>query len=421
MENEAGRALNIGIIGTGSRGIGCFGALIAARTDARAAALADPNPVRLAAAARTFPQPPACYARPEAMLDREDLDAVIVTSPDYSHAGHVIFALRAGVRHVLVDKPLATTASDCLRVAQAARETGGQVAIGFNLRHLPLARRIKEVIDDGLIGDLMLIQNQEFYDSGRTYMARWNRRREWSGGLWVHKGTHDFDIFNWWNAGGVPERVMAFAGVNALRPDKIPFSVDPNIPIGPHCRACAYASLCPDFAAPDRGGDLFTPEAAQSDGYWKDLCVYLSDKDTHDNGIAIVEYDNNVRASHSECFVCNFDDRWYTIVGDRGTLTARTSQPGRLEFRPRWGADQTIDVPTAGDGPHGGADPLLLEDFLASVRLGTASSSGLEDGLRAVAVGEAAEIAWRERRLVPIAELLTMDEQPVLSSEGRFP
>ena len=405
MEKETGRVLSVGIIGTGGRGIGCFGTLLSGRANARVTALADPNPVRLEAAGRTFPEPPVCYTFPEEMLDRETLDAVIVTTPDHSHAGHVISALRAGVRHVLVDKPLATSAQDSLRVIEMARETGGNVAIGFNLRHLPLARRIKEVIDDGLIGDLMLIENQEFYDGGRTYMARWNRRREWSGGLWIHKGTHDFDVFNWWNANGNPTRVMAFAGVNALRPDKIPFAVDPDVPVGPNCRACAYRPVCPDQAEPDRSGDLFTVEAAQADGYWKDLCVYLSDKDTHDNGIALVEYDNNVRASHSECFVCNFDDRRYTLVGDRGTLLARTSQPDVIEFRPRWGADRMIDVPPAPDGMHGGADPLLLEDFLNSVKGGPPACATLRDGLRAVAVGEAAEIAWRERRLVSIDEL----------------
>lgn len=402
MTHATDRILNIGILGTGSRGVGCFGALLAERADTRITALMDPNPVRLEAAAAKLGLDTARYTEAGEMLAREQFDALVITSPDYSHADHTVAALRAGVPHVLVDKPLATTTEDCRRVAGAARETGGQVAIGFNLRHLPLMRRIKEVIEAGVIGDLMLIENQEFYDGGRTYMARWNRRREWSGGLWIHKGTHDFDVFNWWNAGGNPVRVAAFAGVNALRPDKIPFAVDPDVPIGPNCRACAYQTVCPDFYAADYGQDLFSPEAAREDGYLRDLCLFLSDKDTHDNGIALVEYDNNVRASHSECFVCNFDDRRYTIVGDRGTLLASVANPTSITLRPRWGADQIIEVPPAPDGMHGGADPLLLEDFLRSVRGNGSALSGLDDGLRAVAVGEAAETAWREGRVVTV-------------------
>jgi predicted dehydrogenase len=400
--------LNIGIVGAGGRGIGAFGAMLAVRDDARVAALADVNTVRLEAAARGLPQPVACYADAAQMAASERLDVVIVTSPDYCHAGHVISVLHAGVRHVLVDKPLATTVQDCQRIADAAREAGGHVAIGFNMRHLPVIRKIKEVIDDGLLGELMLIENQEFYDGGRTYMARWNRRREWSGGLWIHKGSHDFDIFNWWNAGGNPIRVAAFGGNNALRSDKLPFALRPDTPIGPHCRSCAYQNVCPDFAAPDRAEDLFSLEAAQEDGYWKDLCIFLSDKDTHDNGIALVEYDNNVRASHSECFVCNFTDRRYTITGDRGTLLASLANPTQMEFRPRWGPDQIIPVSDALDGGHGGADPLLLENFLNSVRGIAPAASGLRDGLRAVAIGQAAELAWREHRLVAIKELVDL-------------
>lgn len=402
MTNITDKALNIGIIGAGNRGVGCFGTLLTQRSDARIAALCDPNSVRLEAASDKLGGGMAIFTDVDAMLAGQPLDAVIVTSPDFCHANHTVSALRAGVPHVFVDKPLATTTADCLRVAEASQKTGGQVTLGFNLRHLPLIRKIKEIIESGQIGDLMLIENQEFYDGGRTYMARWNRKREWSGGLWIHKGSHDFDVFNWWNAGGNPIRVAAFAGVNALRPDKIPFLVDPNLPVGPNCRACAYQTVCPDYYDPDFGQDLFTPEAAQEDGYLKDLCVYLSDKDTHDNGIALVEYDNNVRASHSECFVCNFDDRRYTIVGDRGTLMASVADPTQITLRPRWGKDEIIAVPPAGEGMHGGADPLLLEDFLHSVRSGVPALSTLRDGLRAVAVGEAAEIAWREHRMVSV-------------------
>lgn len=408
MENATERVLKIGIIGAGSRGVGAFGALLARRTDARVTALTDVNPSRLEAARQRLGQSVSCYLSPDEMLRGEALDGVIVTSPDRCHAEHAVTALRAGVLHVLVEKPLATTTVDCLRVADAAREAGGHVAIGFNMRHLPLIQKIKEFIDEGLIGDLMLIENQEFYDGGRTYMARWNRNQEWSGGLWIHKGSHDFDVFNWWNSRGNPVRVTAFAGVNALRPDKIPFPVDEKIPVGPNCRACAYQKVCPDYAFPPDGNDLFTADAAVDDGYLKDLCVYTSDKDTHDNGIAIVEYDNNVRASHSECFVCNFTDRIYTVVGDRGTLMANLENPTQIRLRPRWGEDRVIDIPAAPEGSHGGADPLLLEDFLGSIRRGTATSSNLRDGVRAVAVGQAAEMSWRTHRLVGVNELVDL-------------
>ena len=163
---------------------------------------------------------------------------------------------------------------------------------------------------------------------------------------------------------------------------------------------------------------MFNAQTAQSDGYVKDLCIFMSDKDVHDNGIAIVEYDNNVRVSHLECFVSNFTDRRYTIIGDRGILTANLENPREIQLSPRWGKDENktriIDVPPAPEGTHGGADPLLVDNFLASLRGENESSSTVRDGIKAVAVGQAAEISWREKRSVEISELVDLSD-PILN------
>jgi predicted dehydrogenase len=404
--------LRIGIIGTGGRGIGCFGRLLS-RYEEVQLFLADANPQRVAEAAADLGAA-QIYNSVEGMLAEAELDGVVVTTPDFMHADHVIAALENGVRHVIVDKPLATTTDGCKRVIDAMHATGGRVAIGFNLRHLPIIERIKTVIENGDIGELMAMENREFYDGGRTYMARWNRRYAWSGGLWIHKGSHDFDVFNWWNVGGDPARVFASGGLNALRPDKLPFAPEEGKTVGPNCANCDYYEQCPDHS--DMGqSDLFNAETAQSDGYVKDLCIFLSDKDVHDNGIALVEYDNNVRASHMECFVCNFDDRRYTIIGDKGTLTASTSAPDRIELWPRWSREEKvkiIDVPRVdgSEAEHGGADPLLVENFIASLKGEGAPSSSVRDGIKAVAVGQAAEISWREKRSVEISELVDLSD-----------
>lgn len=400
--------LKIGVIGAGGRGINCFGRLLAARSDAELIAVAEPNPVRAEGAMRRVGHEFRVYPDALALLTNEVLDGLIVTTPDFLHADYVVAGLEAGIKSVLVDKPLATSVEDCLRVISAMQASGGHVSIGFNMRHLPFIAKVKELIEDGAIGQLMLIENREFYDGGRTYMARWNRRSQWSGGLWIHKGSHDFDVFNWWNAGGNPVRVSASAGVNALRADKIPFAIIDDVPVGPKCSACAYREICPDYSAPVGGMDLFNEATSNADGYVQDLCVYLSDKDTHDNGIALVEYDNNVRASHMECFVCNFTDRFYTIVGDRGTLMGHLGNPSQIELRPRRGENKVIPVPVAGNDDHGGSDPFLLDNFLKSIRQEARSSSTVRDGLRAVAVGEAAEISWRNGRMVDISELVDL-------------
>jgi len=386
--------------------------MLGARDDVQLAALCDPNAARLEAASQLLGGQAHPYQNAGEMLRGENLDGVVITSPDYLHAKLCVQVLRAGVRHILVDKPLATTVEGCLQVAQAARESGGSVSVGFNLRHHALMRAIKEMIAGGEVGELMLLENREFYDGGRTYHARWNRFYALSGGLWVHKGSHDFDVFNWWNQGGTPERVTASAGLNAMRPDKLPFPVQEGTPVGPACGVCAYQEVCPDFSTPFAGRELFNARTQQEDGYAPDECVFLSEKDTHDNGIALVEYSNNVRASHLECFVCGFTDRLFSIVGTRATLMARLSDPSRIELWPRWGEMRLVPVSSSTQSlqqGHGGADPLLVQEFARSLHGQASQGATIQDGLRAVAVGQAAELAWRQKRSVELRELVDLD------------
>ena len=397
--------LRLAIIGAGGRGINCFGQMVGRRDDARITALVDPNPVRMRNACDYLGIEAVCYTALGDMLAREEVDGVFITSPDYTHEQNALAAIAAGVP-TFVDKPLAVTATGCARIIEASEAADVLVAIGFNLRHVPLLAAVRNVIEAGEIGELMLIENREFYDGGRTYMSRWNRKYEWSGGLWVHKGCHDFDIFNWWNPGGIPVRVCAFGGVNCLKPEGIPFDVEEGKAVGPTCTDCAYAETCPDCKAART--PMFNDETAQVDGYHKDLCMYLSDKDTHDNGIALVEYDNNVRASHLECFICNFSDRLYTVVGDRGTIVANLESPSQFQLRPRWGQDRTIDVPPAPEGGHGGSDPDILSRYLTAIRTGAPHSSSPYDAIRSVAIGEAAELSWREHRTVEVDELVDL-------------
>ena len=402
-------AVRVGIIGVGARGVRCFGTLLKEYGGVQINALADFNIQRLEIAREKLGGSPELYTDVDTMLREAKLDGVVITTPDYTHAAIACAALRAGIKHVLLEKPMATTAQGCVDVIAAMEETGGQVVVGFNLRFGPLLARIKEVVANGDIGRLVMGENREYVSRGFTYMSRWNRKYELSGGLWIHKGSHDFDLFNWWNEDGVPQQVYASAGLNVFRSDKIPFEVEEDKPVGPTCAACAYYDICPDHH--DQGKtDLFNADTAMDDGYYRDLCIYTSDKEVHDNGIAVVSYDNNVRISHSECFVCNFSDRFYTLVGECGTLEARLSNPTQIVFKPRWGEDKIIDVPHPREGGHGGADPALAENLVSAMRGETSHLSGITGGIRAVAVGQAAEISWRENRAVDISELVDLYE-----------
>jgi len=394
--------VRVGIIGTGGRGRG-IGKLLEKCEGVKIAALCDSNHVRLQEVANYFEGEQTPYASVEEMLEKEQLDAAIVTTPDCFHEPHAVAALEHGV-NIFVDKPLATTAKGCRNIITAAEKSKKTVMIGFNMRHVATVKRLKKIVDDGILGEIFLIENREFYTGGRTYMARWNRKYEISGGLWVHKGCHDFDVFNWLLGFPKPVKVSAFAGVNVLNPEHIPFEPKPGVEPGPACHQCAYKDTCPDvFDISERPEWL--GEATKVDDYFKDRCIYMSDKDVHDNGIAIVEYENGARASHLECFVTPISDRLYTVVGDKGQAEVSVHKRS-IVIRPRWTRDTITYEVSEETGGHGGSDPGVVGTFVRVIKGDTPNTSTAEHGLWATVIGEAAEISRREERVVRIDELM---------------
>jgi predicted dehydrogenase len=398
-----GKKLKFAIIGVGGRGVNAFGEALAENDDVEIVAFCDPNRVRMEAAAKSINISPNMYENVEQMLENEKLDACVITSPDCYHADNAVAVLDKGI-NVLIDKPLATTSAGCRRIIEAAEKSNCVAMIGFNLRHTAVLKRLKQIVSDGTLGRIFMIENREFYDGGRTYMSRWNRKYEISGGLWIHKGSHDFDVFNWLLDFPKPLKVSAFAGVDVLNPDNLPFELEKGVKPGPTCTECPYKKKCPDVheaVAEDGWND----ESAAIDGYRKDLCMYMSDKDTHDNGFAIVEYENGVKAMHMECFITPISDRRYTVIGTKGQ--AEVSLHDRtILIRPRWSQETVLYNIPEEEGGHGGADPHLVQAFVDAVKGVEANTSTTQHGLLSTAIGEAAEISRREERTVFMKELL---------------
>lgn len=398
------RKLKIAIVGTGSRGTGCFTSILKKRDDVEITAFCDVNTRRAEAAAEIHQIHPAIYSSMDEMAAHEQLDGIIVTVPDCFHHDCAIKALNCGW-NVLIDKPLATNVKDGLDIIETAKKANKTVMIGFNLRHHAVLKRLKKIIEDGVLGKVFICENREFYNGGRTYMSRWNRLYKYTGGLWIHKGSHDFDIFNWLLNFPKPLRVSSFAAVNVLNEAGLPFSKETGHEPGPNCNVCYYKDKCPDKYELDESElKMWGADKAAIDGYTKNLCMYLSDKDNHDNGIAMIEYEGGIKASHFECFIGSKTDRVYTVVGDKAvaevSLTQRT-----ITITPRWNGEIVTYHINQEQGGHGGADPSLVDTFCRVLRGETLPNSTAEHGLLSTSIGQAAEISRREHRMVEISEL----------------
>lgn len=397
--------LRIGIIGTGGRGIHCFGkTFVGSHADGvEIVAMADSNPVR-AQGARTE-LGIACELHDSAaeLACRRDLDAIVITSVDCNHEEHALLALEHG-KHVYIEKPLAITVEGCLKVIEAARRGNKVLSMGFNLRHNAVVHKLRELVEQGVFGRIFSLQAIEHYNGGRTYHSRWNRQKASTGGLWIHKGSHDFDVINYlMGPQARPARVACFANVSVFRPDQLPFPLRDGVAAGPRCSVCPYVKECPD-AAPANDNLLFNDETAAIDGYYRDECMYLSAKDTHDQGIAIIEYDNGATASHSEYFATPLSNRHYLIEGTashgEGDL-----HDSCVHWQTRWSNERFECRIGPQKGGHGGSDPSIIQAFLDSIRTGSKPRATAIDGLWSVAVGVAAEKSRAEKRVVELSDL----------------
>ncbi len=350
-------------------------------------------------------------------LSREACDAVLVATPDWQHAELTIAALRAG-KHVFVEKPLAVTAEDCLRIVRADQAAGGRVMVGFNLRFAPLYRKTRETIRAGELGRILTIQEDEYYQGGRTYFRRWNRLKKYGGGLWITKGCHDFDIL-FWMAGALPERVSASARLTH-------FVSNPRA--GSRCSSCPIESECPDTALPSIAAQ---PEhwrrifALREQAGWPpaDLCLYNSDKDTFDHGIAQVEFENEALGVYSLNVAASFSDRRIRVSGSGGTFDGTLSGTEGLQWHRRVVEEppQVVSfLPPGSDAraAHGGGDEAILDELAAFVRGEPSRAVSPAEASVAVFMGLAATLSSEGHRSVSMSDVPGWEELRGLMSPG---
>ena len=129
----------------------------------------------------------------------------------------IVRGLEAGA-DVVVEKPLTIDAESAAAIEDAVERTGRDVLLTFNYRYSPRNSGLRQVIQDGLIGEVTSIDFQWMLDTkhGADYFRRWHREKKNSGGLLVHKSSHHFDLVNWW-IHSTPRRVFASGRAALLR------------------------------------------------------------------------------------------------------------------------------------------------------------------------------------------------------------
>lgn len=367
----------------------------------------------------------------EAMVADQRIDRVIITSPDYTHAGLICRALRAGA-DVVVEKPLTIDAESARAIRAAVAETGRRVLVTFNYRYSPRNSALKELIQSGRIGKVLSVAFEWVLDTahGADYFRRWHRDKANSGGLLIHKSSHHFDLVNWWLA-DVPARVFASGGVRFYGSDNADArGLAPRPERGTHDGPHSPFEL--DLRDDPRLAALYL-DNERYDGYRRDQDVFGPGVTTEDNLAVIVDYAGGPTLSYALNAHSPWEGYRVAVNGTEGRAelevvervavlltgdgrvvvdpSARAEEIGardkgeRLTVQRHFHGAEEVPIPE-GTGGHGGGDALMLADLFEGPGddpLGRPSD--YIDGLRAIAVGICGNESLATGRAVTPADL----------------
>ncbi|MBD3240478.1 MAG: gfo/Idh/MocA family oxidoreductase [Chitinivibrionales bacterium] len=352
---QAMQTVGIGLIGCGGMCRHTTSTLITQSDALQVRALYDPDTRSIRAAQAELPKRATVYDDYRDLVRADDIDWVMIASWNRFHPEQTIAAFEAG-KDVFCQKPLATTVDDCLAMYRAWRASGRMFTIGFTLRYSPHYRAVHKLLADGAIGDIVSMEFNECigFNHGGFIMGDWRRLTENAGTHLLEKCCHDIDLANWF-VGARARRVSSFGGLDFFVPQN-----------EKHMRRL--------------GKNEKGKWAYQTWGGPVDLNPFTSDKDIIDNQVAIIEYENYVRATfHTNCNAAIPERRMY-ICGTEGAIRADVIA-GTIELA-RIGFNEKIEQVQAGvSGGHGGGDAVLGEELAASMLRGAPPSAGFVAGL----------------------------------------
>ena len=239
-------ALTAILIGAGNRGYEAYGAYALAHPDEmRFVAVAEPHPARRERFARAHAIPAdAQFSTWEELLSKGQMaGAALVCTLDRLHVEPAVAALQAGY-DVLLEKPMATTLPDCLRLVQTAERTRRLLQICHVLRYSPFFSALHDILQSGRLGQVITVEHREnvaYWHMAHSYVRGNSRNSTVESPMILSKCCHDLDVLVW-NLGPC-RRLSSFGALTHYREENAPAGAPERCTDG-----CPAAASCPWYA-----------------------------------------------------------------------------------------------------------------------------------------------------------------------------
>lgn len=376
---------HIAIAGTGTRALSFAKGIIERCSGySKLSALYDINNKRMKGFCSLIGHQVPSYTDFKSMLSEQKVDTLLVCTTDSTHPELIETAFENGLDAV-IEKPLAIDRAGIEKIKMLEKKYGRTIQITFNMRFAPYSAKIKEILLEKPIGDIKTVSAEWFIDRthGIEYFHRWHNRMKNSGGLLVHKATHNFDLLNWF-LDDVPQEVFAYGSLQQYGKSG-PYH-------GTNCRQCKHnrkcwaamkESLFDEDLNPGSDADIFNKlyfEAEKIDGYLRDQCCFDPGIDIYDTMNALIKYRSGIQVSYS----LNAYSPWqgYRIIftGTEGSMEIGTVNPGTrpdnfnecdriiiVKGQTRQDISMTETALEIDKTPHGGGDNLMIDKLFGGV------------------------------------------------------
>jgi myo-inositol 2-dehydrogenase / D-chiro-inositol 1-dehydrogenase len=298
------------------------------------------------------------------MLADEQLDVVVIATPNHTHSAIFNDVIKSGV-HVLVEKPLGINIAECQKMiaSETQHQRPGRVVwVGLEYRYMAPTSRLIEEVESGSCGAVKMIAIREHRFPFLKKIDNWNRFSKNTGGTLVEKCCHFFDVMSL-IANSQPVSVYASGGQDVNHLDEI------------------------------------------YDGLRSDIL---------DNAYVVVNFANGVRGTLDLSMFAegSQNEQEICVVGDKAKIEAMMPDSVVRIGTRKGGRDGVVEIQvTQPDGVvpgfHGGASFLEHCAMQDAIRKGLKAGVSLKDGLISVAVGQAAHISIAEKRIVNLSEILS--------------
>jgi myo-inositol 2-dehydrogenase/D-chiro-inositol 1-dehydrogenase len=181
------KKLNLGVIGTGRIGRVHIATLVQSVPQAAVVAIADVNLQSASEVAKEYGIT-SVFTNFIDVINHPEVEAVVICSPTDTHAQYIVDAAKAG-KHIFCEKPIDLSLEVIKGALSAVKEAGVKLMVGFNRRFDPNFMKIKQLVDDGKIGDphILKITSRDPAPPPAEYSAT-------SGGMFMDMTIHDFDM-----------------------------------------------------------------------------------------------------------------------------------------------------------------------------------------------------------------------------------